>query len=111
MSIDNYILEVLSEEASYSSCSKQTPEIQEIWQHCIIPSSQIAVLSFLLCVQDVFIPLVFPILQSKFTALMYISDMDHMEPMARALLKYGANVEIAIEKVSLKCMAHSPLTA
>lgn len=32
--------------------------------------------------------------QENFTPLMYISDMDHMEPMARALLKHGASMDI-----------------
>lgn len=39
------------------------------------------------------------ILQSRFTPLMYISDMDHMEPLARTLLNYGADLEITAAKV------------
>lgn len=40
------------------------------------------------------------LMQLNYTPLMYISDMEHMEPMARALLKHGASVEVADDKVS-----------
>ena len=45
-------------------------------------------------------------MQTKFTPLLYISDMEHMEPLARALLKHGADLEMATGKVSILYWMH-----